>query len=181
MKIQKSWMAACLIAACAVNAQAQNSYAEIAFQTIDMGLKSNASAIRGVLGTQLNDWMDVEGMIGVGVQEAQSDDSFISDVVVKSKINIDRYAGVYAKPKFKIGNAIELFGRVGYASTLFTAKASGQRGNRFVYSERSGSESGLSYGLGASYALTQSFILSADYMSMAEDLDAMSVGIRYAF
>jgi opacity protein-like surface antigen len=181
MKIQKSWMAACLIAACAVNAQAQNSYAEIAFQTIDMGFKSNAAGVRGVFGTRLNDWMDVEGMIGVGTKEAKGEREFLFGVPVEPTANVDRFVGVYAKPKLVVGNGMELFGRVGYATTQISVKASAQQGNQYVSRELTDTESALSYGFGASYALTKSFIISADFMNIAEDVDAMSVGIRYAF
>jgi opacity protein-like surface antigen len=181
MKTPKTWMAACLIAACAVNAQAQDSYAEISFQSIDMGLSSNAAAVRGVFGSRLTDWMDVEGMIGVGTKEAKGGQEILFGVPVEPTANVDRFVGFYVKPKMVVGNGIELFGRLGYATTQITVKASAQQGNRYVSRELTDAESAFSYGFGASYALTQSFFITADFMNIAEDVDAMSVGIRYAF
>ena len=180
MKIQRSLMALCLISLCSVNAHAQSAYAEISFQSIDAGTKSNGTAFRGILGTSYNDWLDIEGMIGVSSKEAKAEDEVISGVNVQSQVSVDRYYGVYLKPKFKMGDA-ELFGRMGFASAQITAKASGQQGDRYVYRESSGPDSGISYGFGANYAVTKSIAIAADFMTVAEDIDAMSVGIRYSF
>lgn len=181
MKLQKSLLAACLLAVCTANAQAQNSYVEISFQTIDMDEKTNAAAVRGVFGIRMTDWMDIEGMIGIGTKEAKRKEESLFGVNVEPTAKVDRYVGFYAKPKLLLGSGLELFGRVGYATTQITVKASAQQGNQFVSFEESVAESALSYGFGASYALTKSFAITADFMHIAKDVDALSMGVRYAF
>ena len=64
--------------------------------------------------------------------------------------------GVYLKPKVKLNDAIEIFGRVGYARFKGTVSGAGI--------SETASENGFSYGAGLSYAINPTTYLNVDYM-----------------
>lgn len=180
MKIQKIVVATCLMVAGSVSAQTKNAYFELSYQKIDIDAKSNVAAIRGIYGTRMTSWLDLEAMLGVGIEDAEADRLVVNGISVTPRAEVDRYVGFYAKPKLLLGG-VELFGRVGYASVQSTFKGSGVSGNQTSFYEQTVVEKGVSYGFGASYALSQSFAISADYMEIGKDSKTMSTGIRYKF
>lgn len=172
--------AACLLGAVASTAHAQNTYFEVSYQSVDLGAQSNAGAVRAIVGFKSNEMLDLEAMMGFGVKDAKINDE-VFGVSVNGTAKVDRMLGVYVRPKFKLDNNIEFYGRLGIAITQITAEASGQLGNSYAYSEETDSESSLSYGVGASYAITPALAITTDFMRLNDDADAYSVGVRYSF
>jgi len=155
----------------ATAAQAQNLYGELAYQSIDADLNSNPAVLRATLGYDMSPNLAVEGMIGTSLTEGKET---VSGIPVKLKIS--NLWGVYVKPKMKITDSFELFGRFGYAGMKATATASafGQ--------SASASEDGsdVSYGVGASYAISPQMSISADFMKY-DDVDAFAIGFGFKF
>jgi opacity protein-like surface antigen len=151
---------AAMTAATAVNAQ---TYGEIGYTTttakenIDRnGLKASLAAIRGILGYELNPNLAIEGMVAFGMGDSivkingQSLSTF--------KTEIDSAIGLYLKPKTKLNEQVELFGRVGFSRVKGTASLVG-------YGSDTSSDSSFSYGAGLNYAINPTTSLNADYMS----------------
>ena len=103
----------------ATSAQAQNLYGELAYQSLDVGLNSDPAIIRGTIGHEINPNVAVEAMLGFGATDGKEN---VSGIPVKLKI--DNMWGIFVKPKMKLGDAFELYGRFGYAGFNATASAS---------------------------------------------------------
>lgn len=149
------------IALASIGAQAQ-MYGEVGYTAATAKDKIDAtrieatpSALRGIVGYELNPNLAVEGMLAFGM----------SDAVVKAngvgvsgvKLKIDNAVGIYLKPKTKLNDQIELFGRLGLARVKGTITAAG-------FATESGSDSSFSYGAGLSYAINAKTSVNADYM-----------------
>jgi outer membrane autotransporter protein len=78
----------------------------------------------------------------------------------------------------KLNDAVEVFGRLGYASVKGTLSATG------VASE-SGTENSFSYGAGLSYAIDLKTSLNVDYMQyLSKDgakVNGFTLGVGYKF
>ena len=145
----------------AIGAQAQ-TYGEIGYTsntfkgTSDDGteVKVSPSSIRGILGYELNPNLALEGMAALGIGDATIKAGGVS---IDATAKINNAFGVYLKPKMKLNDAIEIFGRVGYARLKITAP--GDNG-----ADESTSESRYAYGAGLSYAIDPKMSLNVDYM-----------------
>lgn len=157
-----AWAAVAITAA--ANAQ---TYGEIGYASVttkeNISLLGNAynfkatpTALRGIFGYELNPNLAIEALGAFGL----SDDSFkVNGINVPGlKMEIDHVVGVYLKPKTKLNENVEIFGRIGFARAKGTVSAIG------VGSESSSANS-FSYGAGLSYAINPTTSLNADYMS----------------
>lgn len=149
------------IALAAVGAQAQ-TYGEIGYTSVTAKDSSNGSsieaspsAIRGILGYELNPHLAIEGMVGFGM----SDDTIkVNGANLSSaKLAIDSVFGVYLKPKTKLNEKVEVFARVGFAEVKGTTTVTG-------FGSETSKESSLSFGAGMSYAINPTTSFNADYM-----------------
>jgi len=118
------------------------------------------SALRAIVGYELNRNFSVEGMVATGIADGTADLA-TSAGTLNAKTKIDSMYGVFAKAKAEVAPGVELFGRVGYSkanisSTGDAGAGSGSGGGRF---------DGASWGLGASYAVSPGLALAVDYMS----------------
>lgn len=163
----------------AATAQAQGMYGELGYSHLNFeesdtafSAKVNPSMVRGIIGYELNPNLAVEGMLGLGMQ---SDDVRVGSASLKGKV--DNVAGVFVKPKVKLGDTVELFGRAGVATTKVSASA----GNLSI-SDRGTS---FAYGGGASFALTPALSINADYMRYYDrkgiTVDGINVGVGVKF
>jgi outer membrane autotransporter protein len=166
--------------ACAA-AQAQ-TYVELAYtatklekNTSDLNIESKPSAVRGIVGYEFNPNLAFEGMasFGTGSSSITADGQSVADANFK----IDNSLGLYLKPKVKLNDNIEVFGRVGYAVSSYTIFESA--------SSKSGTTGSFSYGAGLSYAITPTISLNADYMQyLSKDkvtANGFSFGVGYKF
>jgi opacity protein-like surface antigen len=173
---------ASVLAAAAIGVQAQ-TYGEIGYtsttfkETVDgFTVKASPSAIRAILGYELNPNLAVEGMaaIGMGGASIKVNDVSIPDL----KLKVENAVGVYLKPKMKLNDAVEVFGRLGYASVKGTLYATGLGSD-------SGTDNSFSYGAGLSYAIDPKTSLNGDYMQyLSKDgakVNGFTFGVGYKF
>ena len=84
-----------------------------------------------------------------------------------------KHAGVFLKPQYPVSEDINLYGLLGYAKTTTSHI-------------QNLDETGLAYGAGAEYALSEDMNLFVDYERLLEksnvpDLDALSLGVSFDF
>lgn len=120
-----------------------------------LNIKATPTALRGIFGYELNPNLAIEALGAFGLSDATVKVNGISNAAIK--MEIDNVVGIYLKPKTKLNDSIEMFGRLGFARTKGTISVAG------IGVEAH--ESGFSYGLGLSYAINTTTSLNADYMS----------------
>ena len=168
------------IAVVAISAQAQ-TYAEIGYTStnyeasvLGYNVKATPSAVRSLVGYEVNPNLSLEGMIATGLSDANV--SGLGNVYGLT-LKIDNMYGIYAKPKFQFTPSLEGFLRIGYAHTSGTV----------TYQGRSNSSSGssLSGGLGLSYAIDSKLSLNIDSMSYynkdSTTASGITIGLGYKF
>lgn len=150
-----------VIAAASVTAQAQSTltkgmHGEIGYTSInytDSGYApSPAGVVRVLIGNEFHENFAVEGMAGFGTNEG----SFTATGVAVKR-HIDNMFGIYLKPKAKLSDVVEVFGRIGYANIATTGTNAGVTDSTSVGS--------ASYGVGASFNLNRTTALNVDYMT----------------
>lgn len=169
------------IALVSIGAQAQ-MYGEVGYTAIiakenfygDRS-KASPSALRGFLGYELNPNLAIEGMVAFGMNEASIKVNGVSNPGRKFKI--DNAVGFYLKPKTKLNDQVELFGRVGFARVKGAVSEAGDSVSR--------TESSISYGAGFSYAINSTTSLNADYMQyLSKDafkFNGFTFGVGFKF
>ncbi|MEY4978517.1 MAG: hypothetical protein RLZZ352_787 [Pseudomonadota bacterium] len=165
----KKLVIASALALAGMAAQAQAVYGDIAYQMIDTDLSTDPAVLRGIVGYEINPNMAVEGMLGLNIKDGKED----FGTGIEGKAKVDHLIGVYAKPKLKVNDALELYGRVGFVSYKVKASA-------FGFSE-SDSGSDLSFGVGASYNLTPNLSLNVDFMDFGDLEGGVAFGLKFKF
>ena len=172
---------ACIALSAAFSTQAQTTdnkaiYGEIGLTSLNYSepgyAMSPAGAMRVIVGADLAPTLALEGMAAFGTYEGSL---AISGILIKGKL--DTLYGIYLKPKTKISDVIEVFGRVGFASAKMTATAPG------VAITTSGND--LSYGVGASFNVAKNASIGLDYMSYYNktgvSVNGMTLNIGFKF
>lgn len=168
------------LSACGV-AQAQTAapspfYAELGYAALDaevFDVDFDIGAVRGIVGYEVHPNLAVEAMLGLG---AGSD--AVSGNGETVKLELEHSYGVYLKPKVRVAEGLELFGRVGYAHSKLKARAVG-------YRSETDSDNDVSYGAGLSYQFTKSVYGSVDYMHYYHHDEvklegfSLAVGLRF--
>ncbi|MDH4479259.1 MAG: outer membrane beta-barrel protein [Rhodoferax sp.] len=174
-EIMKKLFLASVLVLTAVSASAQ-MYGQVGvtfvkYEPTVLGVKlsSSSNAIRGVLGYEVNENLALEGLAAVGMGD--SDFEVAGVKIPGAKFKVDSVVGLYAKPKFKFSPELEGFVRAGFARSQGTVSAGGL--------SESSSESGFSYGVGASYALSQKTSLNFDYMSYLNKNESQATGFTF--
>jgi len=132
---------------------ANSPYVDVGYSMLTyshLGTDFKPGAARIIVGMNTNNNFGYEGMLGAGVS---SDNNKIGSV--SYKLSIPTLYGLYGKAFTNISDEVEIFGRLGWAGFKreFTPQKTGNTG------------SGLSYGVGAKFAISKSVNISADYMS----------------
>lgn len=161
-----------MLSLAAVSAQAQSMYGDVAYQMFDTDLATDPAAVRGIVGYKFNPNLAVEGMLGTGIRDGKD-----SSMGVTAKVKLDRLAGVYAKSSFKVNDAFELYGRLGYVN--YKVSATGSMGG--FSAKVSDSDSDVSYGVGASYYLSPTMSINVDYMDFGDLEGGLAVGFKFSF
>lgn len=156
-------------------AQAQ-MYGELGYTSTEVKLtdtgdtyKAKPAAIRGIVGYDLHPNVAVEGMLAFGTGSA---DVSGPNVAPGANVKIKDAYGLFVKPKTKVNDALEVFGRIGYTQIKYQGGANG-------VSPVKETEDGLSYGVGLSYALTRSVSLNLDYLQYVKTSDAKATGATF--
>jgi opacity protein-like surface antigen len=126
------------------------------------------SALRGIVGYEINRNFAVEGMLAFGIADGSADGTVTVNGVPGPgtvKVRLDTTYGVYAKAKAEVSPGLEVFGRLGFTkanySSTITAAGVGS-------GSLSDSSDGPSWGLGASYAVSPTLAMNVDYMSYVD-------------
>ena len=158
-------------------------YGEIGYQAITIkstvngnDVQSKPDAVVGYIGYDLHDNLAIEGSLSLGVGSA---DTTVNGASQRNPVStkINHGYGIFLKPKVRVNESVELFGRLGYAqgkSTSSTATASSSE-----------TKSDWAYGLGVSYALRTKTYLSATWMRLYDKdstkSNGLTVGVGYKF
>ena len=150
------------LALLASGAHAQNLYGEVGYTGLDYkgpGLKASPSMVRGVMGYEFAPNLSVEGVLGLNAR---------SDTTAGTTVKLDSTMGVFGKAQVPVTDAFRLYGRVGVARN--SLKLNGVSDNR----------TGVAYGAGMSYDLSNTTYLSVDYTryldKSSRTLDGISAG-----
>lgn len=137
---------------------AKTSYGEVGITNVS--IKSGNSdhtfsptLVKFAVGTEINQNLDVEGFYATTIKQdsySVTSNGNTADVSVKASSY-----GVYLKPKTKIADDIELFAKLGYATSKFEASVSG--------ASASNTESSFSYGIGLKKYITKDFFGVIDF------------------
>lgn len=167
-------------------AQAQNIgklYGEVAYSMLSIEDTSannlgtwKPSQARIILGTEVTDYVALEGIISQGLA---------SDTVVKNTASVETKLktsyGVAVRPFIKITDDIELFGRVGILRSESEAIII-NAGNRVTSNT---STTFKVYGVGVAYKINKEISAFVDYLKLSHEDNskpsAFSVGMRYKF
>lgn len=152
----------------ATSAQAQSMYGDVAYQMIDADFDTNPALVRGILGLQVAPNVAIEGMVGLNARDGKE-----TSFGITGKAKVDRLVGVYAASTYTVGDAFQLYGRIGVVNSKVTASAG----------PISVSESGtdFSFGVGAGYKMTRDLSINVDYMDFGDLEGGVAVGLRFAF
>ena len=132
-------------------------YSALQFSASDTGdtFKASPGAVRGIAGYEIAPNLAVEGMLATGMGNS---DVKLNGKKIDSKLEVGYVFGFYVKPKAKLNEAVDVFGRLGYARATWTETESVN--GQF----ESGSNSSFSFGAGLSYAINPKMSVTADYM-----------------
>lgn len=149
-------------------------YGEVGYSAIkfsDTDASTTPKLVRLIVGTNINENLDVEGAIAF---TASKDDVKGSTDGIKYSA---QHVGFYAKPKIEIAKDTELFGRIGISRT--TLKANGTN------ESTSDSFTKLAYGFGIQTQFTKDVYGQVDYMHLGKKDGVtakgftLSVGTRF--
>jgi opacity protein-like surface antigen len=139
-------------------------------------VKYNVSSLEGVVGFNVWEYINIEGRLGLGLEGSTETVTSIQDGKLPTKLTLDNYASVYIKPELKNDTAT-FYGLLGYTS----ANASTEN----LKTQRDLSVSGLSFGLGMGFFVTDYALVNLEYRNLVQDGDykfqGYSVGFTLSF
>lgn len=128
----------------------------------DGGSSFTPTAIGAVLGKEFSPNFAAEVRLGTGLS---------SD----ANVEVNNYAGFYGKGILPVSKEVSVYGLLGYTSAKLNFKGGGG----------SVSDSGLSYGLGADFAVSRAVSLGVEWASLVRpsgyDLNALSFLAKFKF
>jgi hypothetical protein len=155
----------------AANAQQKQNYAEVGYVALrysEPGAKASPSAGRLIVGSNVMDNLGVEVMGAMGLGSGTAD-----GVSVK----LDSGFGAFLRPQLNLGDALQVFGRVGYFRSSITGKSGP------VEVKTSGGD--IAYGVGLSYGVTDRVAITGDYMwyydKSSVAIKGFSIGAKFGF
>jgi len=163
-----------LIAGASLASAENNVYGEIAYLPFNYDetvygttyTTSGGSAVRGIIGVDIEENLALEAMLGTGMSNATTT---ISGYTVNLKLN--SIYGFYVKPKVNVGEKATLFARIGYAQVSGTTSISSLSYNN------SSTNNSISYGIGMSYKMNEKLSVNADYMYYYNKDSATATGL----
>lgn len=124
--------------------------ANLGIITVDAGTDLDFLAAGGHIGAQLNEHFAVEARAATGLSDDKG-------------IDLDSYVGVLAKGMLPLNNQLSLYGVVGYSRVEIS---------NYWYSA---SDTGLTLGVGASYAVDRTTSFAAEFARLQEDVTALTL------
>lgn len=138
-----------------------------AYSNID-GDGADVGALTGRGTYFFNRYLGAEGEVSIGIDEAD---------VGGGTVELDNSFGAFGVLRAPVSDRVELFGRVGYAQSEFSANVPG-------LGSGSADVDGLAYGVGGKFFLTDSFGIRADasrYEGDDAEADVLSIGGVFRF
>jgi len=136
--------------------------------SFDAGGDANPTTVGALLGMSINKNFAIEARLGTGL----SDDS-ISGVDIK----VDNFAGIYAKGILPVSNAASVYGLLGYTQGKIKAEFAGQ--------SASDSDSDVSYGIGAEFAVSGTTSVGVEWARFFKGdnykVDGLSLAVSFKF
>jgi Outer membrane protein beta-barrel domain len=183
MKTKKvTYLLAALSVVLSGSAYAQ-TYAEVLYSATTITSNQSVGRIEtkpdmvGVLaGYEMSSNLAVEGLFATGLSGS---DTTLNGSSQRSPVEtkVDRYFGVFVKPKMKLSETTELFVRVG--------RVEGKTASSTASSVTTDSGSNWAYGVGANYLLSSKTYLTGSFLQTATKSgvksDTLSVGVGYRY
>lgn len=157
----------------------KTSYGEVGITALsikadELNHTFSPTLMKFTVGTQINPNLDVEGFYA-GTLVSDDASMVIDSVKAQYKLKASSY-GVYLKPKTKLSNDVELFAKLGYATSKVELSASFNQNS----ASASESKSRMSYGIGIKKEFTKDIFGVIDYTSYYKK-DGISVnGFTFA-
>ena len=142
----------------------QNPYGGASYSIVDLGGVS-PNAIGAHVGGKLSDNLAAEARFGIGMGDDKG-------------WEVDNYFSVLAKGILPIQDGLSVYGLAGFSRVAVSTEVCGWFGGCISGST---SDSGLSLGGGAEFAMSNELSLTAEYLMMTGDVDVMSVGASFKF
>jgi hypothetical protein len=173
-------IAALMIAMTGANAQWYGELAYVSatgkYSTSSSRVESNPKSIGAYIGYTLNENFAAEGLIGTGLGGTDVKVNGASQAnPVTSKT--DYLYGAFLKPRAKLNDEFEVFGRIGYIK--------GKLGSSDSSASSSNVRGDWAYGVGANYYLNKTTYVSASWMNLYRKngvkFDGWTVGLGIKF
>ena len=151
-------------------------YSAVTLKASDGGnsIKANPNMLGVTVGYDVHPNVAVEGMFAFGVRDSSVK---FNGSTLPLEVKINNTYGLFVKPKVKLGESFEVFGRLGYAKTKLTISGFGE--------SLSESEGEFAYGVGANYYINKTTYITGNYMNFYNKNDtkinAFTVGLGYRF
>jgi hypothetical protein len=155
-------------------------YAELGYNSAQYDISglsglSNANNLLLGVGKNMSENYALEGVYVTGMS-----DSTTTSPGTTVNVKLAGSYGLYVKPKFKINNQVELFGRVGYFSANSTTKFPS-----FPRFNEDNNGTSPSWGLGIKVKITPNVYSSLDWMQMYKkdgaDIKGFGLSVGYNF
>lgn len=128
-------------------------------------------------GYKFNDYFGVEARVGAGGAATGSYvDATFGTINVESKMS--SYYGVYGKGVFPITSSISAFGVVGYSVKNYD---NSQTGAGITTTNNTYTSSGVGYGAGAEFAVSDKISIKAEYDVLSDKISAVVLGATLKF
>ena len=160
----------------------------------DNGVDAEVNALSARAGLQFNEWLSIEGDAHFGFEDGDFDfegdeddfdlddnsDGDVADIInAPGDFGLDYQVAAYARASLPLSDYFEVNGRAGYAFAEVSSTVTTPGGNDI---ELGDSESGPSYGVGATWNFTPNQALRVDYTYTDFDLATSSgLGLMYQF
>jgi len=126
-------------------------------------IDDNFSEVMLQAGYNFNEYIALEGRYWIGMS-SNINYSDTNPLLTNSDTTIDAW-GIYVKPQYPVTEAFNVYALLGYGGADVTIDNVGDTGLQYV----SDSVDGFSWGLGASYSITDNVSLFVDYVSIYND------------
>ncbi len=156
-KMKLSMLATLLIASAGVQAEGLNL--EIGYGAMkysEPSISMTPTAARVIVSQDVSENLAIEGMAAAGLSNGNTTYSGVG-----ISLKLDNAYGVYVKPKLKVNDSVEVFGRAGYTRISGNATLTGSRGSLVL--DMDGGDT--SFGIGAKFAISKTTYAVIDYMS----------------
>lgn len=157
----------------------QYAIADFSFEGVSQ--EFSPTALVGRVGSNLNQYVSIEGRLGIGLSE---DKVTVTDVVntASVSIEIDTLIGLYGVGRLPLGKSSSIYALAGFTQVDVTASASVTGTGSASFSD---DESDLSYGVGADIGIGYNLWVNVEYVQYLDKSDveasAIAVGVRFGF